>query len=72
MSGNSEWKNTSQSCEAAGKIINWLGKSTGNGHLGRDLAFLAVPVALAVIVLFPLSVRCQSQVFCGVYQADEF
>jgi MFS transporter, ACS family, D-galactonate transporter len=32
-------------------ITSWLGKSTGDGHLGRDLAFLAVPVALAVILL---------------------
>ncbi|MEN6455690.1 MAG: MFS transporter, partial [Prolixibacteraceae bacterium] len=29
-------------------ITNWLGKSTDAGHLGRDLAWLAFPVALAV------------------------
>ena len=31
-------------------ITNWLGKSTDSGNLGQDLALLAVPVALAVIL----------------------
>lgn len=29
-------------------ITSWLGKSTDAGHLGQDLAMLAIPVALAV------------------------
>jgi MFS family permease len=32
-------------------ITNLLGKSTDSGHLGRDLALLAIPVALAVALL---------------------
>lgn len=32
-------------------ITNLLGKSTDSGHLGRDLAMLAIPVALAVVLL---------------------
>jgi MFS transporter, ACS family, D-galactonate transporter len=31
-------------------ITNWLGKSTDSGHLGHDMALLAIPVALAVIL----------------------
>jgi MFS family permease len=36
---------------AGALITSFLGKSTGEGHLGRDLALLAIPVALAVILL---------------------
>jgi MFS family permease len=32
-------------------ITSWLGKSTDAGNLGRDMALLAIPVALAVILL---------------------
>jgi hypothetical protein len=32
-------------------ITSWLGKSTDAGRLGPDLALLAIPVALAVILL---------------------
>lgn len=32
-------------------ITNLLGKSTDSGHLGRDLAMLAIPVALAIAFL---------------------
>lgn len=32
-------------------ITNLLGKSTDSGHLGRDLAMLAIPVALAIALL---------------------
>lgn len=32
-------------------ITDWLGKSTDSGNLGRDLAILAIPVALAVALL---------------------
>ena len=32
-------------------ITNLLGKSTDSGHLGRDLAMLAIPVALAIVLL---------------------
>ncbi len=32
-------------------ITNLLGKSTDSGHLGRDLAMLAIPVALALVLL---------------------
>lgn len=31
-------------------ITNWLGKSTDSGNLGHDLALLAIPVALAVVL----------------------
>lgn len=31
-------------------ITSWLGKSTDAGNLGHDLAFLAIPVALAVLL----------------------
>ncbi len=31
-------------------ITSWLGKSTDAGNLGKDLAMLAIPVALAVIL----------------------
>ncbi len=31
-------------------ITSWLGKSTDAGHLGQDLALLALPVAVAVIL----------------------
>lgn len=31
-------------------ITSWLGKSTDAGHLGQDLAMLAIPVALAVVL----------------------
>jgi MFS family permease len=36
---------------AGALITSFLGKSTDAGHLGRDMAFLAIPVALAVILL---------------------
>lgn len=36
---------------AGALITGWLGKSTDAGSLGRDLAFLAIPVILAVILL---------------------
>jgi len=32
-------------------ITSWLGKSTDTGNLGRDMALLAIPVAVAVILL---------------------
>ena len=32
-------------------ITGWLGKSTDAGNLGRDMALLAIPVAVAVILL---------------------
>lgn len=32
-------------------ITNLLGKSTDSGHLGRDLAMLAIPVAMAIALL---------------------
>lgn len=32
-------------------ITNLLGKSTDSGHLGRDLAMLAIPVAVAIALL---------------------
>jgi len=32
-------------------ITSWLGRSTDAGNLGRDMALLAIPVALAVILL---------------------
>jgi MFS transporter, ACS family, D-galactonate transporter len=32
-------------------ITQWLGKSTDAGNLGRDIALLAIPVAVAVILL---------------------
>lgn len=36
-------------------ITSWLGKSTDDGNLGHDMAFLAIPVALAVALqLFSL------------------
>ena len=31
-------------------VTSWLGRSTDAGSLGPDLAFLAIPVALAVIL----------------------
>ncbi|HOY52916.1 MAG TPA: MFS transporter, partial [Prolixibacteraceae bacterium] len=31
-------------------ITSWLGKSTDAGNLGQDLAMLAIPVALAVVL----------------------
>ncbi|TNF41885.1 MAG: MFS transporter [Bacteroidetes bacterium] len=31
-------------------VTELLGKSTDSGHLGRDLAFLAIPVAIAIIL----------------------
>ena len=30
-------------------ITDWLGKSTDSGHLGRDLAMLAIPATLAIV-----------------------
>jgi MFS family permease len=36
---------------AGALVTGFLGKSTDGGHLGRDMAFLAIPVALAVILL---------------------
>ena len=35
---------------AGAMVTELLGKSTDSGHLGRDMAFLAIPVALAVIL----------------------
>jgi MFS family permease len=35
---------------AGALITSFLGKSTDSGHLGRDMALLAIPVALAVIL----------------------
>ena len=35
---------------AGALVTSWLGKSTDAGNLGPDLAFLAIPVALAVIL----------------------
>ena len=32
-------------------VTNLLGKSTDSGHLGRDLAYLALPVAVAAFLL---------------------
>ena len=32
-------------------ITDLLGKSTDSGHLGRDLALLDIPVALAIVLL---------------------
>ena len=31
-------------------ITNLLGKSTDSGHLGRDMALLAVPVTVAIVL----------------------
>ncbi len=31
-------------------ITSFLGKSSDSGHLGRDMAFLAIPVALAILL----------------------
>lgn len=31
-------------------ITNFLGKSTDSGNLGRDVALLAIPVSLAIII----------------------
>jgi hypothetical protein len=31
-------------------ITSWLGKSTDAGNLGKDLALLAIPVLLAVVL----------------------
>jgi putative effector of murein hydrolase LrgA (UPF0299 family) len=36
---------------AGASITSWLEKSTDAGHLGRDMALLAIPVAVAVILL---------------------
>jgi MFS transporter, ACS family, D-galactonate transporter len=36
---------------AGALVTGFLGRSTDAGHLGRDMAFLAIPVALAVILL---------------------
>lgn len=36
---------------AGALITGWLGKSTDAGNLGRDLALLAIPVAVAVVLL---------------------
>ena len=35
-------------------ITTFLGKSTDSGHLGRDMALLSIPVALAIIVQLAL------------------
>ena len=35
---------------AGAVITSWLGRSTDAGNLGRDMAFLAIPVALAVVL----------------------
>jgi MFS transporter, ACS family, D-galactonate transporter len=34
---------------AGALITSWLGKSTDAGNLGRDLAFLAIPIAIALV-----------------------
>ena len=39
---------------AGALITEWLGKSTDAGNLGKDLALLALPVALAVILQLSL------------------
>lgn len=36
---------------AGALVTSWLGKSTDEGNLGRDMALLAIPVAAAVILL---------------------
>jgi len=36
---------------AGALVTSWLGKSTDAGKLGRDMALLAIPVAVAVILL---------------------
>ncbi len=36
---------------AGALVTSWLGKSTDAGNLGRDMALLAIPVAVAVILL---------------------
>ncbi|HPF04125.1 MAG TPA: MFS transporter [Bacteroidales bacterium] len=36
---------------AGALITGWLGKSTDAGNLGRDMALLAIPVAIAVLLL---------------------
>ena len=36
---------------AGALVTSWLGKSTDEGSLGPDLAFLAIPVTLAVLLL---------------------
>jgi dipeptide/tripeptide permease len=36
---------------AGALVTGWLGKSTDAGHLGRDMALLAIPVAAAVVLL---------------------
>ena len=36
---------------AGALVTSWLGKSTDAGHLGRDMALLAIPVAVAVLLL---------------------
>lgn len=36
---------------AGALVTGWLGKSTDAGHLGRDMALLAIPVAAAVLLL---------------------
>jgi len=36
---------------AGALVTTWLGKSTDAGHLGRDLALLSIPVAVALILL---------------------
>jgi ACS family D-galactonate transporter-like MFS transporter len=39
---------------AGALITSWLGKSTDAGNLGRDMALLAIPVALAVVLQLTL------------------
>jgi hypothetical protein len=36
---------------AGALVTSWLGKSTDAGSLGRDMAMLAIPVAIAVALL---------------------
>lgn len=36
---------------AGALITGWLGKSSDAGNLGRDMALLAIPVAVALILL---------------------
>ena len=35
---------------AGALITSWLGKSTDAGNLGRDLALLAIPIAIALVL----------------------
>jgi anti-anti-sigma regulatory factor len=47
-------------------ITAFLGKSSDSGNLGRDMAFLAIPVALAIVLqltmLKPVTANMEDQV----------